>query len=186
MLRQAPNVILVGEIRDGETAKTAVEAALTGHLVFSTLHTNDAPSSITRLVDMGVPPFLIASSVQAVLAQRLVRRICNDCKHEIAPETALLKSAGVPDDLIAANKYYAGSGCDTCRNSGFKGRQGIYEIMIMTARLREMAFQRETTDHIRRQAVADGMHTLLDDGIRKVFDGITTMGEVLSVAKRMD
>ena len=186
MLRQAPNIILIGEIRDGETAKIAIEASLTGHLVFSTLHTNDAPSSITRLIDMGVPPFLVASSVQAVLAQRLIRRICPDCKHEVPPEIPLLKSAGIPDDIIRANKYYAGQGCQTCKNVGFKGRRGIYEIMVMTPRIREMTFNVDTTDNIRRQAVHDGMHTLLDDGIRKVFEGVTTIGEVLSVAKKVE
>ncbi|MDR0867919.1 MAG: Flp pilus assembly complex ATPase component TadA [Planctomycetota bacterium] len=186
MLRQAPNIILVGEIRDGETAKIAIEAALTGHLVFSTLHTNDAPASITRLIDMGVPPFLVASSVQAVIAQRLIRRICPDCKHEIPPEVPLLKSAGLKDEAIAMNQYYAGQGCDNCKNIGFKGRRGIYEIMIMSSRIREMTFNLDTTDNIRRQAVQDGMHTLLDDGIRKVFEGVTTIGEVLSVAKKLD
>ena len=186
MLRQAPNIILIGEIRDGETAQIAIEASLTGHLVFSTLHTNDAPSSITRLIDMGVPPFLVASSVQAVLAQRLIRRICPDCKHEVPPEIPLLKSAGVPDEVIKMNKYYAGSGCETCKNIGFKGRRGIYEIMVMSPRLRDMTFNVDTTDNIRRQAVLDGMHTLLDDGIRKVFEGVTTISEVLSVAKKID
>lgn len=186
MLRQAPNIILVGEIRDGETAQIAVEAALTGHLVFSTLHTNDAPASITRLIDMGVAPFLVASSVQAILAQRLIRRICPDCKHEIPPETILLKNAGVKDEVIAANKYYAGKGCDTCKNIGYKGRRGIYEIMVMSAKIRDMTFKVETTDNLRRQAIRDGMHTLLDDGLRKVFEGITTIDEILSVAKKMD
>ncbi len=186
MLRQAPNIILVGEIRDGETANIAIQAALTGHLVFSTLHTNDAPSAITRLIDMGVAPFLVASSIQAVLAQRLVRRICPDCKQEIEPETALLKSAGVSQQLIDANKFFGGAGCDTCKNLGYKGRRAIYEIMVMNTRLRDMTFNVDTTDNIRRQAVRDGMHTLLDDGIRKVFDGVTTIGEILSVAKRIE
>lgn len=186
MLRQAPNIILVGEIRDGETANIAIQAALTGHLVFSTLHTNDAPSAITRLIDMGVAPFLVASSIQAILAQRLVRRICPECKHEIPPEIPALKSAGVSDELIAANKFYAGKGCDNCKSLGFKGRRGIYEIMVMNSRLRDMAFNVETTDNIRRQAVRDGMHTLLDDGVRKVFEGVTTINEILSVAKRIE
>lgn len=186
MLRQAPNIILIGEIRDGETANIAIQAALTGHLVFSTLHTNDAPSAITRLIDMGVAPFLVASSIQAILAQRLVRRICPECKHEIPPELPALRSAGVTDQMIAANKFYAGTGCDNCKGLGYRGRRGIYEIMVMNSRLRDMAFNVDTTDNIRKQAVRDGMHTLLDDGIRKVFEGVTTIGEVLANAKRLD
>ncbi len=186
MLRQAPEIILVGEIRDGETANIAIQAALTGHLVFSTLHTNDAPASITRLIDMGVPPFLAASSIQAVLAQRLIRRICPECKNEVPPEIPLLKSAGVPDEQINNNKFFAGTGCANCKESGFKGRRAIYEIMVMNSRLRELAFNTATTDAIREQAVRDGMHTLLMDGLRKVFDGTSTIGEVLAVAKRVD
>lgn len=186
MLRQAPNVILVGEIRDEETANIAIEAALTGHLVFSTLHTNDAPSSITRLIDMGVAPFLVASSIQAILAQRLIRRLCPECKREIEPDVALLKSAGMTDDQIRNNKFYGAVGCDNCKKSGFRGRRAVYEIMEMNPRLREMAFKCAPTDDLRDQAIRDGMHTLLMDGIRKVLEGITTIEEVLTVAKRVD
>lgn len=184
MLRQAPNIILVGEIRDAETADIAIQAALTGHLVFSTLHTNDAPSSLTRLIDMGVPPFLVASSIQAVLAQRLVRRICPDCKREIPPETHLLKEAGLSEEQIAKNRFYSGAGCDACKNVGFRGRRAIYEIMVMNSRLRDLAFHIATTDQLREQAIRDGMHTLLMDGLRKVLDGTTTIQEVLTVAKK--
>ncbi len=185
MLRQAPNIILVGEIRDQETADIAIQAALTGHLVFSTLHTNDAPSAITRLIDMGVAPFLVASSVQAIIAQRLVRRICPDCKEEIQPDVSILKSAGITDEQINNNKFYGGAGCEACKGQGFRGRRGIYEIMVMNSRLREMAFKIATTDAIRNQAVRDGMHTLLMDGVRKVLEGMTTAEEILTVAKNV-
>lgn len=185
MLRQAPNIILIGEIRDEETAHIAIEAALTGHLVFATLHTNDAPSALTRLIDMGIAPFLVASSVQAVQAQRLVRTICPDCK---TPDEALdiprLKSVGLREEQLAGKITYHGEGCNTCRNIGFKGRKGIYEIMVMNSRIREMCFQKGTTDSLRDQARRDGMHTLLDDGLRKVLDGLTTLDEVMAEAKQ--
>jgi len=184
MLRQAPNVILVGEIRDSETAKIAIEAALTGHLVFATLHTNDAPSAITRLIDMGVAPFLVASSIQAVQAQRLVRTICPDCKQPEEIEPSRLKSCGLREEQFAGKPVYRGAGCNTCRQTGFRGRKGIYEIMTMNNRLREMAFRKATTDALRDQARRDGMHTLLDDGLRKVLDGWTTLEEVLAEAKQ--
>jgi len=186
MLRQAPNIILVGEIRDGETAGIAIEASLTGHLVFSTLHTNDAPSSITRMIDMDVAPFLVASSVQAIIAQRLVRRICPECKQQVQPEIPLLKAAGLTDEQIARNKFWGGAGCDNCKNIGFRGRRAIYEILVMNPRLRDMAFQVATTDALREQAIRDGMHTLLMDGLRKVVEGVTTVQEILTVAKKVD
>ncbi|MBN2711257.1 MAG: Flp pilus assembly complex ATPase component TadA [Planctomycetes bacterium] len=186
MLRQAPNIILVGEIRDEETANIAIQAALTGHLVFSTLHTNDAPSAITRLIDMGVAPFLVASSIQAVIAQRLIRRICPECKKETMPDMGILKSAGFTDEQINNNKFYTGDGCDNCKGLGFRGRRAVYEIMVMNTRLRDMAFNVDTTDNIRNQAIRDGMHTLLMDGTRKVLEGVTTAEEILTVAKKMD
>ncbi len=185
MLRQAPNIILVGEIRDEETAHIAIEAALTGHLVFATLHTNDAPSALTRLIDMGIAPFLVASSVQAVQAQRLVRTICPDCKTpDDELDVARLKSVGLREEQFAGKTTYHGKGCATCRKIGFKGRKGIYEIMVMNSRLREMCFQKGTTDSLRDQARRDGMHTLLDDGLRKVLDGWTTLDEVMGEAKQ--
>jgi type IV pilus assembly protein PilB len=183
MLRQAPNIILVGEIRDEETAHIAIEAALTGHLVFATLHTNDAPSALTRLVDMGMAPFLVASSVQAVQAQRLVRMLCPDCKTPDNVDPTRLKSVGLREEQFAGRTLYRGAGCATCRERGFKGRKGIYEIMVMNNRLREMCFQKATTDALREQARRDGMNTLLDDGLRKVLDGWTTLDEVLAEAK---
>ena len=183
MLRQAPNVILVGEIRDAETAHVAIEAALTGHLVFATLHTNDAPSALTRLVDMDMAPFLVASSVQAVQAQRLVRMLCPECKQPDQLDSARVRAAGINEDRLTGRVLYRSAGCPNCRNTGFKGRKGIYEIMVMNRRIREMCFQKATTDAIREQARRDGMHTLLDDGIRKVLDGWTTLDEVLGEAK---
>ncbi|HYG78445.1 MAG TPA: ATPase, T2SS/T4P/T4SS family [Planctomycetota bacterium] len=183
MLRQAPNIILVGEIRDEETAHIAIEAALTGHLVFATLHTNDAPSALTRLVDMGMAPFLVASSVQAVQAQRLVRTICPDCKAPDTMDPAKLKAVGLREEQYMGKQLYRGTGCATCKERGFKGRKGIYEIMVMNSRLREMCFKKATTDALREQARRDGMNTLLDDGLRKVLDGWTTLEEVMAEAK---
>jgi type II secretion system protein E len=184
MLRQAPNVILVGEIRDKETSEIAVQAALTGHLVFSTLHTNDAPSALTRLIDMGVAPFLVASSVQAVQAQRLIRTICPDCKEPHEEDPSQLRSVGLRDEQFAGRTLYHGAGCKTCNGVGFKGRKGIYEIMTMNTRLREMCFNKATTDALRDQARRDGMHTLLEDGLRKVLEGWTTLEEILGEAKQ--
>ncbi|MFH0910377.1 MAG: ATPase, T2SS/T4P/T4SS family [Planctomycetota bacterium] len=186
MLRQSPNVILVGEIRDREAGETGIQAALTGHLVFSTLHTNDAPSSISRLINMGVPPFLVSSSIQAVLAQRLIRVICPECKGPVPPDVPLLKAAGLRDDQIESTTFYRGEGCDFCKGRGFRGRRAIYEIMIMNSRLRQMAFGTAPADLIREQAIKDGMHTLLMDGVRKVVDGITVVEEVLAVARSFD
>ncbi|MHC4253057.1 MAG: GspE/PulE family protein [Planctomycetota bacterium] len=183
MLRQAPNIILVGEIRDKETAEIAVQAALTGHLVFSTLHTNDAPSAITRLIDMGVAPFLVASSIQAIMAQRLVRNICNDCKVPTKPDIVRLKAVGLRDEQIQGRTFYVGQGCASCRDSGYRGRKGLFEMMVMNSRLRELAFNKDSTDNLRAQALRDGMSTLFMDGLRKVLDGITTLEEVLAEAK---
>ena len=185
MLRQAPNIILIGEIRDEETAHIAIEAALTGHLVFATLHTNDAPAALTRLIDMGIAPFLVASSVQAVQAQRLIRTICPECKTpDEKLDVARLKSVGLREEQFAGKVTYHGKGCEKCRKVGFRGRKGIYEIMVMNSRLREMCFHKGTTDSLRDQARCDGMHTLLDDGLRKVLDGWTTLDEVLAEAKQ--
>jgi len=186
MLRQAPEIILVGEIRDRETAEAAIQAALTGHLVFSTLHTNDAPSAIMRLVNMGVPKFLVASSIQAILAQRLVRMICPECKAPTQPDIPRLRALGVRDDQIEGHTFYAGAGCDSCNGQGYRGRRAIYEILVMNKSIRTMTFNGETTDKIRDQAIKDGMHTLVMDGIRKVMAGESTAEEVLSVAKASD
>jgi type IV pilus assembly protein PilB len=188
MLRQAPNIILVGEIRDTETAEIAIQAALTGHLVFSTLHTNDAPGAITRLIDMGVKPFLVASAVQACMAQRLVRILCPNCKVEdTEPDLVLLKALNIkPSDLRGRKIYKAGQGCDTCGGKGYKGRKGIYELMEMNATLRDMAFRKRPTGELAEQARLSGMVTLLEDGVRKVFDGMTSLEEVATVTHRED
>jgi type IV pilus assembly protein PilB len=183
MLRQAPNIILVGEIRDQETASIAVNAALTGHLVFSTLHTNDAPSAITRLIDMGVAPFLVATSIQAVLAQRLIRTNCKHCKEPFEPDPYHLKALKITPDLLEGRQIMHGRGCEVCKGSGYKGRRGIYELMVMNRELRNLAFERSPTTEIRRAAVANGMATLAMDGVRKVLQGATTPEEIMRMAK---
>jgi len=180
MLRQAPNIILVGEIRDKETAEIAVQASLTGHLVFSTLHTNDAPSAITRLIDIGVQPFLIASSVIAIMAQRLVRVNCVKCKEPFIPDEVQLKAAGVTPERLATANMMKGRGCSHCRQSGYRGRLGVYEMMRMSPQLRELTFAQAPAQDLRRKARQGGMKTLLDDAIMKALKGITTLDEVLS------
>ena len=184
MLRQAPNVILVGEIRDLEVATVAIQAALTGHLVFSTLHTNDAPSAITRLVDIGVKPFLVASSIQAVLGQRLVRILCEECKQpDPKPNSRLLTLSGIKREDLANVQIFKSVGCRKCGNTGYRGRQGIYELMSMNSELRDMAFKRAPLNQIRATAIAGGMRNLLGDGKLKVMDGLTTLEELVRVAQ---
>ncbi|HXG09614.1 MAG TPA: ATPase, T2SS/T4P/T4SS family [Gemmataceae bacterium] len=186
MLRQAPNIILVGEIRDRETAECAIQAALTGHLVFSTLHTNDAPSAITRLMDIGIQPFLIASGVIAIMAQRLVRVVCPKCKEPDRPPLAELKAAGVSPERAATAQFMRGRGCSHCHQSGYRGRIGIFEMLRMNSVIREMTFNREPTQAIRRQARLTGMRTLLEDGVNKALKGITTLEEVLSICHHVE
>ena len=182
MLRQAPNVILVGEIRDQETAEIAVQAALTGHLVFSTLHTNDAASAITRLCDMGVKPFLVSASVQAVMAQRLIRLLCEDCKQVCEPSPAELRSVGLDPGGVEGTTFYRAEGCAHCGHSGYRGRVGIYELLQMDNTLREMTFRGEPMVRLREYAFqSGGMSTLLQDGVRKVLEGRTTIPELLRV-----
>lgn len=180
MLRQAPNVILVGEIRDLETAEIAIQASLTGHLVFSTLHTNDAPSAITRLMDIGVPPFLIASSLIAVMAQRLVRLVCPKCREPYNPPPSELKAAGLTPERIKNATFLRGQGCSHCNRKGYRGRIGIFEMLRMNATIRELTFKREAGQIIRREARKMGMRTLLEDGVEKAVRGLTTLEEVLS------
>jgi type IV pilus assembly protein PilB len=180
MLRQAPNIILVGEIRDQETADIAVQASLTGHLVFSTLHTNDAPSAITRLQDIGVQSFLVASSVIAIMAQRLVRIVCAKCKEPDKPPAAEIKSANITPQQLQNATFMRGRGCSHCNHTGYRGRKGIFEMLRMNAGMRDMTFNREPTQAIRRQARLLGMRTLLEDGISKALSGLTTLEEVLS------
>jgi type IV pilus assembly protein PilB len=187
MLRQAPNIILVGEIRDTETAEIAIQAALTGHLVFSTLHTNDAPSAITRLIDMGVKPFLVASAIQAVMGQRLVRILCPQCKQpDKEPDPFLMKALGIKPEDVKGRDVMKPVGCDNCKGGGYRGRKGIYELMEMNATLRDLAFKKAAAGDLREQARLAGMVTLLEDGVRKVFDGQTSMEEVLSITHRED
>ena len=187
MLRQAPNIILIGEIRDKETAEIAVQAALTGHLVFSTLHTNDSPSAITRLIDMGVKPFLVSTAVMAVMAQRLVRRLCLSCRQPMAPEPSLLRSVGIRPEDLEGRTIYRAVGCRECRFEGYRGRVGLYELFEMTARTREATFKRASTMHIREQArLTGGLKSLQEDGVRKILEGVTTIEEILGVTKRED
>ena len=184
MLRQAPNIILVGEIRDLEVAEIAIQAALTGHLVFSTLHTNDAPGAITRLIDMGVKPFLVASSIQAVMAQRLIRVLCPKCKQpDKEPDPMWLKLLGLTAKDLEGKTLYKPRGCDHCTNTGFRGRVGIFEMMTMNSELRNLAFERSPTNKIRKAALAGGMKSLLMDGRRKVLNGTTTAEEIVKVAQ---
>lgn len=183
MLRQAPNIILVGEMRDSETASMGIQASLTGHLVFSTLHTNDAPSAVTRMVDMGVPSYLVASSVIAVLGQRLVRTICPRCKQKYKPPQSVLDDARLPPELLKHAEFAKGKGCTYCQRSGFRGRLGVYELMMVNSRIREMMFRSTSTQELRAAAISQGMTTLYADGIRKVLRGITTFEEVYRVAK---
>ncbi|MEX2118540.1 MAG: ATPase, T2SS/T4P/T4SS family [Pirellulales bacterium] len=186
MLRQAPNIILVGEMRDSETAEMGIQASLTGHLVFSTLHTNDAPGAVTRMVDMGVPSYLVASSVIAILAQRLVRVICPKCKHTYRPSAATLEATGLPAEVAQTATFMKGKGCSNCAKTGYRGRLGIFELMLMTSRMRELTFQGAPTQELRKAAIAQGMHTLYQDGLNKAMKGITTLEEVFRVAKRID
>ena len=179
ILRQDPDKILVGEIRDLETAEIAVQASLTGHLVFSTLHTNDAPSTITRMKDMGVPTFLITATVEAILAQRLVRRICPDCREEITPTDDQLFDLGLDPQDVIGRKFYRGSGCETCNNTGYKGRVGLFELMIIDDELRDLILANLPSDELRKAAQRKGMVTLRDAGINFVFDGTTTLDEVI-------
>ena len=184
MLRQAPNIILVGEIRDKEVADVAIQAALTGHLVFSTLHTNDAPSAITRLIDMGVKPFLVASSLQAVMAQRLVRVLCETCKQpNPAPNKRLLRLCGLTEQLLKGKTIYQSVGCDRCAGTGYLGRTGIYELMKMNNDLRELAFHRAPLNQIRDAASMTGMRNLLGDGRLKILQGVTTPEEIARTAQ---
>jgi len=180
MLRQAPNIIMVGEIRDVETASIAINASLTGHLVFSTLHTNDAPSAITRLVDMGVKPFLVSSSIRAVLAQRLIRKICPDCKEPYSPTETELRALNLAAANLAEARFSKGRGCDRCRGTGYRGRAGIFEIFTVDDEIRHLINENSPVSKIRQRARDLGMRTLREDGIRKVVSGMTTPEEVIS------
>ncbi len=183
IVRQDPDVILVGEIRDSETAEIAIQSALTGHLVFSTLHTNDSASAVTRLIDMGIEPFLIASSVNAILAQRLVRIICPSCKEEYLPEPAAMRKLGFTDEELEGRTVYKGKGCSQCHYTGFKGRCGIYELLLMNEEMRHLVLNTADANEIRKQGIKYGMITLRRDGADKVLQGITTIEEVFRVSQ---
>ncbi len=179
ILRQDPDRILVGEIRDTETAEIAVQASLTGHTVFSTLHTNDAPSTITRLRDMGIPAFLITATVEAILAQRLVRRICYNCREVTVPNSEALADLELTSADIVGKTFYRGRGCDVCNNTGYKGRVGLFELLIMNDDLRDMIMRNASRDELRDAARGFGMVTLRDAGMKAVYDGLTTADEVI-------
>jgi len=181
ILRQDPDVIMVGEIRDQETADIAIRAALTGHLVFSTLHTNDAAGAITRLVDMGIEPFLVASSVEALVAQRLIRSLCPHCKRPWPVDRPFLESLSFPMDKLPTGTICEPAGCEECRGTGYIGRTGIYEILVVTDAIRQMVVDRQSAADIKQYALANGMHTLRMDGWRKVLAGVTTLEEVIRV-----
>ncbi|MBT4887385.1 MAG: Flp pilus assembly complex ATPase component TadA [Planctomycetaceae bacterium] len=179
ILRQDPDRILVGEIRDVETAEIAIQAALTGHMVFSTLHTNDSPATVTRLRDMGVQPFLITATVEAILAQRLVRRICSECKEEFIPDADTLADLELTSDQVVGKTFFRGRGCDKCSNSGYKGRLGLYELLVMTDEIRDLVVRNASTEEIRDLARKAGMVTLRDSGMVNMFEGHTTADEVI-------
>lgn len=178
-LRQDPDKILVGEMRDLETAQIAIQASLTGHLVLSTLHTNDAPGAVTRLVDMGCEPFLVAATLEGVLGQRLLRRICPDCKVAYNPTAAVLAQLGLTEADTGGREFFTGQGCDACNDTGYRGRQGLFELLDMTDPIRELVSQRAATVVLKQKAQELGMKTLREDGLRNIFGGITTIEEVL-------
>ena len=178
-LRQDPDRIMVGETRDKETAQIAIQASLTGHLVFTTLHTNDAPGAVTRLIDMGVEPFLISASLEGVLGQRLMRRVCTSCRQEYEPSETVLAQLGLSPMDIGDKTFFFGKGCDVCNNTGYKGRKGIYELLQVSDPIREMINQRAPSVVLKQKAIELGMMTLRDDGLRSIYDGLTTIEEVL-------
>jgi type IV pilus assembly protein PilB len=179
MLRQDPDVILIGEIRDKETAEIAVQASLTGHLVFSTLHTNDAPSSIARLLDLGLEPFLVTATLEGVIAQRLVRRICNNCKTEYQPAEEQIMELGLQMHEVEGKKFYYGRGCDICNNTGYKGRMGLYEIMTLDDEMRDQIIKHASTQVLREMAKKRGLRTLRESGLLAIYDGVTSIEEVV-------
>jgi general secretion pathway protein E/type IV pilus assembly protein PilB len=181
ILRQAPNIVMIGEIRDLETANIATEASLTGHLVFSTLHTNDAPSAVTRLLDIGVKPFLAASSIRAVMAQRLVRCTCEHCKEEFTPTDDQIRSLGSGAEQLLGQTLVRGHGCSNCSLSGYSGRKGLFEIFLVNDEIQKMIFDKLPVSEMREHARELGMRTLREDGLRKIASGMTTIEEVMRV-----
>ena len=189
VLRQDPDVIMVGEVRDIETARMAIQSSLTGHLVFSTLHTNDSAGAVSRLLDLGVEPYLASSSLIAILAQRLVRRVCPDCKKAMEPSARDLRALGLlgnGDDAPAprnSEEFFVGAGCEKCFQTGYRGRTGIYELLLISEQIQDMIYRRETAGAIKKNALEAGMQTLRMDGARKALAGITTVSEVLRVTQ---
>ena len=179
ILRQDPDIILVGEIRDEETARIAIQASLTGHLVFSTLHTNDAPTTVTRLIDIGTKPYLIAATLEAVISQRLVRKICTSCKEEYEPQEDSLMELNLTNADIKGKRFFRGKGCNNCNNIGYKGRMGIYEIMVINSKIRRLISEQANTNVIRLSAKENGMNTLRDSGLIAIFNGLTTIQEIV-------
>lgn len=181
MLRQAPNIVMVGEIRDQETAEIAINASLTGHLVFSTLHTNDAPAAVTRLVDIGVKPFLVSTSLRGIMAQRLIRCICPHCSTTHEPAARELQLLGISEILAKGANFRKGAGCMLCHGTGYRGRMGIFEILVISDALRAMIHDGASATRLRVQARAEGMRSLREDGVRKIIAGLTTVEEVASI-----
>jgi type IV pilus assembly protein PilB len=179
ILRQDPDIILVGEIRDLETAEISAQASLTGHIVFTTLHTNDAPSSIARLLDLGLEPYLLTATLEGIVSQRLIRKICENCKEPYEPNEVQLRELGLTEDDIKGKKFYYGRGCGRCNNTGYKGRTGIFEIMILNDEIRELIMNRASTNLLRTAAQKAGMKLLRDSGLAVIYDGITTIDEVV-------
>ena len=186
MLRQAPNIVMVGEIRDLETAEIAINASLTGHMVFSTLHTNDAPSAVSRLIDMGVKPFLVSASLRAALAQRLVRAICQNCKQPYDPTSSELSVLGVTEDQLGSTNFMRGAGCEKCADKGYRGRKGVFEIFAVNEEIEEMIYHNVSIVELRKKAREMGMRTMREDGFRKVLAGVTTLDEVLMVTTEQE
>jgi general secretion pathway protein E len=184
IVRQDPDVILVGEVRDLETAEIAIQSALTGHLVFSTLHTNDSASAVTRLIDMGIEPFLVTSSVLGILAQRLVRVICQECKEAYTPDEESLQNIGLTPQMLQGRKIYRGRGCPSCLHTGYTGRSGIFELMHLTDSVKNLILKTSDANAIKRKALEQGMITLRQDGAKKVLDGVTTIEEVFRVTQQ--
>ena len=178
ILRQDPDIILVGEIRDEESARIAIQASLTGHLVFSTLHTNDSPTTITRLIDMDIKPYLITATVEAVISQRLVRKICESCKEKYEPSEQSLMELDLTKADVADKNFFIGRGCNNCNKTGYKGRMGIYEIMVMNNEIRRLIIEQSNTNVIRTAAKKNGMNTLRDSGLIAAYNGLTTIHEV--------
>ena len=181
MLRQAPNIVMIGEIRDLETAEIAINASLTGHLVFSTLHTNDAPGAVTRLIDIGVKPFLVSTALRATMAQRLVRKSCQKCRRPVRPDVGKLRAMGLDPALLTEPGFMEGAGCEVCLGTGFRGRMGIFEVFVVSEPIQQMIYENARASRLREQARSSGMRTMREDGLRKATAGLTTVEEVVSI-----